>query len=134
MLVCDRTTAKAPLISISAIVGELPEELEEYQPGSVGPDEEVTPDTSSDCALMSEPLTQAQSLAEEVEEESEPRRGSVVAEGTPARVQSPQQQPAREPDARAAQQPGPSDPAAAAAPHEQQRDNNVNEVCPWEDE
>ncbi|KAJ8686473.1 hypothetical protein QAD02_022267 [Eretmocerus hayati] len=93
-----RSTNKAPLISISAIVGddadgEDDEEAEESSTtigGGVAADDELEPteDTSSDCALMSEPLTLAQSVAESESELLDASRDN----------------------------------------------NNVNEVCPWEDE
>lgn len=137
------------MISISAIVGDLPEDLELL----TGPDDETTtetPDTSSDCALMSEPLTQAQSIAE-VEEDSTRRdmdkqpiatalsddKPEIAAAATASGEQQSQAassaQPTREPDTQQDASKQPADGEAATASQEQ-RDNNVNEVCPWEDE
>lgn len=161
-----RTTAKAPLISISAIVGDLPEDLEL----PIGPDDETTtgtPDTSSDCALMSEPLTQAQSMPEVDEDtrrdvaeqpalsEDKPEPAATTSAAaaidqlpTASQAAKPpgtttaagsSEQSVRGPDTQQDDSKKPADEAEAAAAtpataSQEQRDNNVNEVCPWEDE
>ena len=101
---------KAPLISISAIIGDL-----EDAEGEIYLEE-----TSSDCALISEPFTQQHSI--EVEEDSTHRElpslsTDLEPEASTSTVQLAQ-----------------SSQLTLSPQQSQQPDNNVNEVCPWEDE
>ncbi|XP_026828369.1 regulator of G-protein signaling 9 isoform X3 [Ooceraea biroi] len=117
--------AKAPLISISAIVGDLPsdnstmENVEEEasesctarDAGEIGTEERTKDeDSRADTGADVSPVPEESATTEEPPEESQ-----VV--------------PVWEPDAQQEDQSA----AAQAVPREK-RDNNVNEVCPWEDE
>ncbi|XP_023317556.1 regulator of G-protein signaling 9 isoform X1 [Trichogramma pretiosum] len=130
-------TTKAPLISISAIVGEPEEDLE-----TLSLDLE-THDTSSDYALMSDPLTQVQSIDEDKTLDSSQLPTDTekpciedqenISSEQPKAVQStPQKDKPVEPQS--------SDPNKDVSADQQnpslqqEQDNNVNEVCPWEDE
>ncbi|XP_076297606.1 regulator of G-protein signaling 11 isoform X2 [Lasioglossum baleicum] len=123
-----RTPAKAPVISISAIVGDLTE----------------NPDDS--CAAL---------LEEETKKEGDVRRGELKIDksnttttttdtagkdsASPAQAETEtvglleeaQVVPVWKPDT---QQNDQTAPVTQTAATQQKRDNNVNEVCPWEDE
>lgn len=120
-----KTSAKAPLISISAIVGDLPsdnstmENAEEEASESctakdagemVGEERAKGEDSRADTGADVSPVGEEPATSEEL-----PEAAQVV--------------PVWEPDA---QQEDRS--AAAQAVPREKRDNNVNEVCPWEDE
>lgn len=136
-----KSSSKAPLISISAIVGDLASESaiavrEEERK------EEEEEDCSKDCVVA----------AKEGAIEIEKRRGEVEAGdkgeavipaaeenlGISTRVEAETEEsleeaqvvPVWEPDTRQDDQIAP---VTQPAP-QQKRDNNVNEVCPWEDE
>lgn len=121
-----RTSAKAPLISISAIVGDLPSDNSTM--------ENVDEDASESCTAKD-----AGEIATEEKTRGEDSRAdtgadvSPVAEEPATTEELPDQAqvvPVWEPDAQ-----GQEDrPAAAQAVPREKRDNNVNEVCPWEDE
>ncbi|XP_066588507.1 regulator of G-protein signaling 7 isoform X2 [Prorops nasuta] len=99
--------AKAPLISINAIVGELTGES--------------TVDTEED-----DDDGKSREAKEKLEEEGPSERKVDVGERKPEdAAEDAQVVPVWESDTRQA------DPSAAA---QEKRDNNVNEVCPWEDE
>ncbi|XP_039313088.1 uncharacterized protein LOC105201693 isoform X2 [Solenopsis invicta] len=121
-----KTSAKAPLISISAIVGDLPSDNSTM--------ENVDEDASESCTAKD-----AGEIATEEKTRGEDSRAdtgadvSPVAEEPATTEELPDQAqvvPVWEPDAQ-----GQEDrPAAAQAVPREKRDNNVNEVCPWEDE
>nr|XP_031837348.1 regulator of G-protein signaling 9 isoform X3 [Nomia melanderi] len=119
-----RASAKAPVISISAIVGELTEnpddgcarlaEVEEKREEDDLKRKELEPDrsdTTDTAEKDSADLAQAKSETVELLEEAQ-----VVPVWKPDTQQSDQTAPV----------------AQSAA--QRKRDNNVNEVCPWEDE
>ncbi|XP_029172158.1 regulator of G-protein signaling 11-like isoform X7 [Nylanderia fulva] len=121
-----KTSAKAPLISISAIVGDLPSDNSTM--------ENVDEDASESCTArdVEELVTEERTRAEVDSRADTGADVSPVAEEEPATTEEPPDEaqvvPVWEPDARQEDRPA----TAQAAPRE--RDNNVNEVCPWEDE
>ncbi|XP_025161503.1 uncharacterized protein LOC105191558 [Harpegnathos saltator] len=120
-----RTSAKAPLISISAIVGDLPSDNSTM--------ENADEDASESCTAKDA----GEIVAEErgAHEDSRTDTGadvSPVAEESATTEEPPEEAqvvPVWEPDTRQEE-----DRSAAQAVPQEKRDNNVNEVCPWEDE
>ncbi|XP_011503766.1 PREDICTED: uncharacterized protein LOC105366873 [Ceratosolen solmsi marchali] len=126
-----RTITKAPLISISAIVGDLLEDLE----SSTGANKETrieTPDTSNDCVFMSEPATQFQSLPEVEENKTREQMIMSISEEKFETYHFTRESNARQNKGELKD----DDATTATEPltFQEQPDNNVNEVCPWEDE
>lgn len=120
-----RTSAKAPLISISAIVGDLPSDNSTM--------ENADEDASESCTakdvgeMMTEEKTKGEdSRADTGADVSPVAEEPATTEELPEEVQV---VPVWEPDAQQEDRPA----AAQAVPREK-RDNNVNVVCPWEDE
>ncbi|EFN75227.1 Regulator of G-protein signaling 7 [Harpegnathos saltator] len=121
----SRTSAKAPLISISAIVGDLPSDNSTM--------ENADEDASESCTAKDA----GEIVAEErgAHEDSRTDTGadvSPVAEESATTEEPPEEAqvvPVWEPDTRQEE-----DRSAAQAVPQEKRDNNVNEVCPWEDE
>ncbi|XP_076390842.1 uncharacterized protein LOC100874850 isoform X3 [Megachile rotundata] len=120
---------KAPLISISAIVGDL---------ASDSPTMEQEENEGDDCVEMKEEDKEAarkrESEAEKIDtvipEEESPAVSSQVDTEVKELLEEAQVVPVWEPDA---QQDDQVAPITETVP-QQKRDNNVNEVCPWEDE
>ncbi|KAG7209131.1 hypothetical protein KM043_015275 [Ampulex compressa] len=115
------TTAKAPLISISAIVGDLPSDGSALE-GPESEEEEEEPSEAQGGELEAEVAD-----GKHEPEPETPARATTEAEESPEEAQV---VPVWEPDTRQEDQTAPT---SQAAPQEK-RDNNVNEVCPWEDE
>ncbi|XP_020282489.1 uncharacterized protein LOC109854112 isoform X2 [Pseudomyrmex gracilis] len=119
-----RKNAKAPLISISAIVGDLPSDNSTV--------ENVDDDASESCTAKDVEEIVAEEKTKD--EDSRADTGANVSPVTeePATTEEPPEEaqvvPVWEPDARQ----GDRSATAQAVPR-QKRDNN-NEVCPWEDE
>lgn len=118
---------KAPLISISAIVGDLPSDSSFIEPEETANDEgivEVTEEEEkeepeaekSDTVIPTEESAAISSQAEMETKESSVEDAQVV--------------PVWEPDTQQGDQMAPT----SETTPQQKRDNNVNEVCPWEDE
>ncbi|XP_026666666.1 regulator of G-protein signaling 9 isoform X2 [Ceratina calcarata] len=105
-----KTVPKAPLISISAIVGDLPSD------GSAIEAEEKTDDDETGTTR------DEGSEVDKGKRDAEPDKGETLEEA--------QVVPVWEPETRQGDQVAPVTPPAS----QQKRDNNVNEVCPWEDE
>lgn len=125
MSLSTRKNAKAPLISISAIVGDLPSDNSTV--------ENVEDDASESCtAKDAEEIVAEERTKDEDSRADTGANVSPVAEEPPATTEEPPEEaqvvPVWEPDARQGDQS-----ATAQAVPRQKRDNN-NEVCPWEDE
>ncbi|XP_025261845.1 uncharacterized protein LOC105251353 isoform X5 [Camponotus floridanus] len=121
-----KATAKAPLISISAIVGDLPSDNSTM--------ENIDEDASESCtARDAGDIVEDRTRGETDSRADTGADVSPVAEEEPATTEEPPDEvqvvPVWEPDAQQEDRPA----TAQAAPREK-RDNNVNEVCPWEDE
>lgn len=116
---------KAPLISISAIVGDLPSDNSTM--------ENADEDASESCTARDAGEIVAEERARG--EDSRADTGadvSPVAEEPATTEELPEEAqvvPVWEPDAQQQDRP-----AAEQAGSREKRDNNVNEVCPWEDE
>ncbi|KAM0726552.1 Regulator of G-protein signaling 7 [Formica fusca] len=122
-----KTSAKAPLISISAIVGDLPSDNSTM--------ENIDEDASESCTARDagEIVVEERTRGEADSRADTGADVSPVAEEEPVTTEEPPDEaqvvPVWEPDAQQEDRPA----TAQAAPREK-RDNNVNEVCPWEDE
>ncbi|XP_011866641.1 PREDICTED: regulator of G-protein signaling 9 isoform X2 [Vollenhovia emeryi] len=120
-----KTSAKAPLISISAIVGDLPSDNSTME----NADEEASEScTAKDVGeIVAEEKTRGEDSRADTGADVSP-----VAEEPATTEELPEEAqvvPVWEPNAQQEDRPA----AAQAVPREK-RDNNVNEVCPWEDE
>ncbi|KAK1119224.1 hypothetical protein K0M31_013415 [Melipona bicolor] len=128
-----KSLTKAPLISISAIVGDLASDISTV---------EAEGKTNDNHAKITK---EEETEIEERKQKLEPDKGdatvAVIAEGnlaisaqveteTEESLEEAQVVPVWEPDT---QQDDQIAPVTQSAP-QQKRDNNVNEVCPWEDE
>ena len=128
-----KSLTKAPLISISAIVGDLASDISTV---------EAEGNTNDNHAKI---IKEEETEVEERKQKLEPDKGdatvAVIAEGnlaisaqveteTEESLEEAQVVPVWEPDT---QQDDQIAPVTQSAP-QQKRDNNVNEVCPWEDE
>ncbi|XP_043520524.1 regulator of G-protein signaling 9 isoform X3 [Frieseomelitta varia] len=128
-----KSLTKAPLISISAIVGDLASDISTV---------EAEGETNDNHAKI---IKEEETEVEERKQKLEPDKGdatvAVIAEGnlaisaqveteTEESLEEAQVVPVWEPDT---QQDDQIAPVTQSAP-QQKRDNNVNEVCPWEDE
>ncbi|KYQ47403.1 Regulator of G-protein signaling 7 [Trachymyrmex zeteki] len=120
-----KTSAKAPLISISAIVGDLPSDNSTM--------ENADEDASESCTAKD-----AGEIVAEEKIKGEDSRADTGADVSPVAedpatteelLEEVQVVPVWEPDAQQEDRP-----AASQAEPREKRDNNVNEVCPWEDE
>ncbi|KYM95634.1 PREDICTED: uncharacterized protein LOC108780164 isoform X2 [Cyphomyrmex costatus] len=120
-----KTSAKAPLISISAIVGDLPSDNSTM--------ENADEDASESCTAKD-----AGEIVAEEKTKGEDSRADTGADVSPVAEEpattevlpeEAQVVPVWEPDAQQEDRP-----ATAQAESREKRDNNVNEVCPWEDE
>ncbi|XP_076477574.1 uncharacterized protein LOC117159933 isoform X3 [Bombus vancouverensis nearcticus] len=127
-----KTLTKAPLISISAIVGDLPSdnstvEVEEKTNGDHAPviKEEIEIEERRQKSEADEGDAMAAVIAEESLAIS-----ALVKTETVESLEEAQVVPVWEPDPKQDDQLAP---VTQPAP-QQKRDNNVNEVCPWEDE
>lgn len=165
-----RSSAKAPLISISAIVGDLPSDSEGV--GTTTGDNICTPtrETKMEIELFEDKNVQEgepervqekeKEEKKEIKEEEEEAKGEEEEEKErreeePLRkeddkvtkeagvetqknesTEEAQVVPVWEPDTQQEDQTAPSTTAATTStvPTRDKRDNNVNEVCPWEDE
>ncbi|XP_043676695.1 uncharacterized protein LOC122633165 isoform X2 [Vespula pensylvanica] len=169
-----RSSAKAPLISISAIVGDLPSDSEGV--GTVTGDNVSTPtrETKMEIELLEDKNVQERELErerekgkeekeekreeeekeeeekEEEEEEEEKGQGEEPLEKDDDKItkevgvetqknesiEDAQVVPVWEPDTQQEDQMAPTTTTATTStvPTRDKRDNNVNEVCPWEDE
>ncbi|KAL6436790.1 hypothetical protein ACFW04_004890 [Cataglyphis niger] len=122
-----KTIAKAPLISISAIVGDLPSDNSTM--------ENIDEDASESCTARDagEIVVEDRTRGETDSRADTGADVSPVAEEEPVTTEEPPDEaqvvPVWEPDAQQEDRPA----TGQAAPREK-RDNNVNEVCPWEDE
>ncbi|XP_050451421.1 regulator of G-protein signaling 11 isoform X5 [Cataglyphis hispanica] len=122
-----KTIAKAPLISISAIVGDLPSDNSTM--------ENIDEDASESCTARDagEIVVEDRTRGEIDSRADTGADVSPVAEEEPVTTEEPPDEaqvvPVWEPDAQQEDRPA----TGQAAPREK-RDNNVNEVCPWEDE
>lgn len=131
----DYTTIKspglAPLISISAIVGDLSGD-------AIDSEQESVAGSSFDCVSREEQATQTScnkvdvdvQKNEDDDDNDVPKNTSTVQTEleTEEGAEEAQVVPVWDPDTQ-------QDPTnAPAATTQEQRDNNVNEVCPWEDE
>lgn len=120
-----RTIAKAPLISISAIVGDLPSDNSTMENADDDASESCTAKDAGE--IVAEERTKGEdSRADTGADVSPVAEEPVTTEELPEEAQV---VPVWEPDA---QQEDRS--AAAQAVPREKRDNKVNEVCPWEDE
>ena len=132
---------KAPLISISAIVGDLASDISTVEA------EGKTNDDHNRTKIIKEEETEE--IEERKQQKLEPDKGdattvaAVIAEGNlaiPAQVETETEEsleeaqvvPVWEPDTQ--QQDDQIAPVTQSSAPQQKRDNNVNEVCPWEDE
>ncbi|KAF3423240.1 hypothetical protein E2986_12869 [Frieseomelitta varia] len=128
-----KSLTKAPLISISAIVGDLASDISTV---------EAEGETNDNHAKI---IKEEETEVEERKQKLEPDKGdatvAVIAEGnlaisaqveteTEESLEEAQVVPVWEPDT---QQDDQIAPVTQSAP-QQKRDNNVNEVCPWEDD
>ncbi|KAF7389278.1 hypothetical protein HZH66_010415 [Vespula vulgaris] len=173
-----RSSAKAPLISISAIVGDLPSDSECV--GTITGDNVSTPtrETKMEIELLEDKNVQERELErerekgkeekqekreeeekeeekkedEEEEEEEEEEKGQgeeplekdddkitkevAVETQKNESIEEAQVVPVWEPDTKQEDQMAPTTTTATTStvPTRDKRDNNVNEVCPWEDE
>ncbi|XP_029663735.1 regulator of G-protein signaling 11 isoform X9 [Formica exsecta] len=122
-----KTSAKAPLISISAIVGDLPSDNSTMENIDEDASESCTARDAGEIVVEERTRDEADSRADTGADVS------PVAEEEPVTTEEPPDEaqvvPVWEPDAQQEDRPA----TAQAAPREK-RDNNVNEVCPWEDE
>ena len=127
----DRVLGKAPLISISAIVGDLSGDAVDSELDSV-----ISP--SSECISREEQATQTSCNKVDVDVQKDDDNDDEDVAKTTLPVQTEleteegaeeaQVVPVWEPDTQ-------QDPTTATtATTQEQGDNNVNEVCPWEDE
>ncbi|XP_070162767.1 regulator of G-protein signaling 11 isoform X6 [Polyergus mexicanus] len=120
-------SAKAPLISISAIVGDLPSDNSTMENIDEDASESCTARDAGEIVVEERTRDEADSRADTGVDVS------PVAEEEPVTTEEPPDEaqvvPVWEPDAQQEDRPA----TAQAAPREK-RDNNVNEVCPWEDE
>ncbi|XP_076750633.1 regulator of G-protein signaling 11 isoform X2 [Xylocopa sonorina] len=126
-----RTLTKAPLISISAIVGDLACD------SPIVAIEEQTEDDRTE--VIKEEEAEVEAGKRELEPDKDDRAATAVGESAiSAQVETEVAEPLEEaqvvpvwePDTRQGDQIAP---VTQPAP-QQKRDNNVNEVCPWEDE
>lgn len=131
---------KAPLISISAIVGDLASDISTVEA------EGKTNDDHNRTKIIKEEETEE--IEERKQQKLEPDKGdattvaAVIAEGnlaipaqeteTEESLEEAQVVPVWEPDTQ--QQDDQIAPVTQSSAPQQKRDNNVNEVCPWEDE
>ena len=122
-----KSPALAPLISISAIVGDFAEDAVDSEQESVaGP--------SYECISREEQATQTSFTkvdANVQKDDDEVSRNTPVVQTeleTEEAAEEAQVVPVWEPDTQQ------DSATAATASTQEQRDNNVNEVCPWEDE
>ncbi|XP_043258335.1 uncharacterized protein LOC122400767 isoform X1 [Colletes gigas] len=125
-----RTSPKAPLISINAIVGDLMTDVPAIDDEEKGND---------DCATAAESEA-TESTVKRVEPDPDNSDSVIAAEdsATPAQAETEivelleeaQVVPVWKPDTQQDDQTAP----VTQPEHQQKRDNNVNEVCPWEDE
>jgi hypothetical protein len=109
-------------------VGDLSEDKE----STVIPDEQTRsekPDTSSDYAFMSEPLTHSLPV---VEKDKGELKSAFVFEKMLGTIESVREHDSREDNCESRVFNVTADTTESLA--SQERDNNVNEVCPWEDE
>lgn len=128
-----KSLTKAPLISISAIVGDLASDISTVEA------EEKTNDNHA--KITKEEETEIEERKQKLELDKGDATVAVIAEGnlaisaqveteTEESLEEAQVVPVWEPDT---QQDDQIAPVTQSAP-QQKRDNNVNEVCPWEDE
>lgn len=128
-----KSLTKAPLISISAIVGDLASDISTVEA------EEKTNDNHA--KITKEEETEIEERKQKLEPDKGDATVAVIAEGnlaisaqveteTEESLEEAQVVPVWEPDT---QQDDQIAPVTQSAP-QQKRDNNVNEVCPWEDE
>ncbi|KYN41367.1 Regulator of G-protein signaling 7 [Trachymyrmex septentrionalis] len=127
-----KTSAKAPLISISAIVGDLPSDNSTMENADEDASESCTAKDAGE--IVAEEKTKGEDSRADTGADVSP-----VAEEPAATEELPQEAqvvPVWEPDAQQEDRPTTAAAAAAATQAEprEKRDNNVNEVCPWEDE
>lgn len=127
-----KTLTKAPLISISAIVGDLPSdnstvEVEEKTNGDHAP--VIKEEIEIEERRQKPEADEGDAMAAVIAEESLAISALVKTE-TVESLEEAQVVPVWEPDPRQDDQLAP---VTQPAP-QQKRDNNVNEVCPWEDE
>ncbi|XP_036149320.1 regulator of G-protein signaling 9 isoform X3 [Monomorium pharaonis] len=129
-----KTTAKAPLISISAIVGDLPSDNSTMENADEDASESCTAKDAGEIAVSEEERAKGEDAsrtdtgADVSPVAEEPQQAATTTGGLPDEAQV---VPVWEPDA---QEQAENRPAAAQAAPREKRDNNVNEVCPWEDE
>ncbi|KYN21337.1 PREDICTED: regulator of G-protein signaling 9 isoform X3 [Trachymyrmex cornetzi] len=116
-----KTSAKAPLISISAIVGDLPSDNSTMENADEDASESCTAKDAGE--IVGEERTKGEDTGADVSPVAEE---PATTEELPGEAQV---VPVWEPDAQQEDRP-----AAAQAEPREKRDNNVNEVCPWEDE
>ncbi|XP_034171845.1 uncharacterized protein LOC117600471 isoform X7 [Osmia lignaria lignaria] len=117
---------KAPLISISAIVGDLPSDSSIIEPEETANDEGIVEETEEE--KKQEPEAEESDPVIPTEESS--AISSQAEMEMKESVEEAQVVPVWEPDT---QQDDQMAPTSETTP-QQKRDNNVNEVCPWEDE
>ncbi|XP_033356475.1 regulator of G-protein signaling 9 isoform X5 [Bombus vosnesenskii] len=127
-----KTLTKAPLISISAIVGDLPSdnstvEVEEKTNGDHAP--VIKEEIEIEERRQKPEADEGDAMAAVIAEESLAISALVKTE-TVESLEEAQVVPVWEPDPKQDDQLAP---VTQPAP-QQKRDNNVNEVCPWEDE
>ncbi|XP_043589357.1 regulator of G-protein signaling 9 isoform X4 [Bombus pyrosoma] len=127
-----KTSTKAPLISISAIVGDLPSdnstvEVEEKTNGDHAP--VIKEEIEIEGRRQKLEAAEGDAMAAVIAEESLAISALVKTE-TVESLEEAQVVPVWEPDTKQDDQLAP---VTQPAP-QQKRDNNVNEVCPWEDE
>ncbi|KAK2588002.1 hypothetical protein KPH14_004077 [Odynerus spinipes] len=130
-----RSSAKAPLISISAIVGDLPSDSECVAT--------TTGDVSSpivETKMEVEPEEEKVEEAETLEKNERTTKEADVETEKDEPTEEAQVVPVWEPDTQQEDQTAPTTTTASTTaavrtvPTRDKRDNNVNEVCPWEDE
>lgn len=127
-----RASTKPPLISINAIVGDLMGDL-----SAIEPDEK----TNDGCATMVEPeLTETTTeRGELVPDNSDSVITAEKDSAIPAQAETEIVELLEEAQVVPVWKPDDTEQNDQTAPvtqpaHQQKRDNNVNEVCPWEDE
>ncbi|XP_076243483.1 uncharacterized protein LOC143184849 isoform X2 [Calliopsis andreniformis] len=125
-----RTSARAPLISISAIVGDIASDNSTTEPPVKIDDNSASVPNERKEITTSKQKSEPNKSDSTTDIETEVATPPQVENQTKELVEEAQVVPVWEPDTQQDDQTAPATQPAS----QQKRDNNVNEVCPWEDE